>query len=142
MIEDRMDEMPKLNMECIKCGYNLHGLKSDGVCPECGLSVAESLKGDESILPWRRRKACIGITSAAFALLHFIFGAIALSSDNTEGAGFLIVVVDFPVVMVATLLGGAQSIFGSTAYFAFLVLVGGTAFYAIIGMILGYIMSR
>jgi hypothetical protein len=31
---------------CSQCGYNLRGLRSDGRCPECGLSIAESIRGD------------------------------------------------------------------------------------------------
>lgn len=31
---------------CIKCSYNLIGLSTTGVCPECGTDVARSLRGD------------------------------------------------------------------------------------------------
>ncbi len=31
---------------CIGCGYNLHGLDRGGQCPECGMAVAESVRGD------------------------------------------------------------------------------------------------
>jgi hypothetical protein len=31
---------------CIQCGYNLLGLPISGVCPECGMDVARSLRGD------------------------------------------------------------------------------------------------
>lgn len=31
---------------CVGCGYNLRGLVRDGVCPECGKPVADSLHGN------------------------------------------------------------------------------------------------
>ncbi|MFG0285205.1 MAG: hypothetical protein ACF8R7_12345 [Phycisphaerales bacterium JB039] len=40
---------PDLNQDdvaCLRCGYNLRGLRQDGVCPECGTAVARSLEGD------------------------------------------------------------------------------------------------
>ena len=33
------------NASCIKCAYSLAGLPFSGVCPECGTSVADSLRG-------------------------------------------------------------------------------------------------
>ncbi len=34
------------DLPCRDCGYNLRGLSTDGRCPECSLSVAESNRGD------------------------------------------------------------------------------------------------
>ncbi len=34
---------------CIGCGYNLRGLEPAGRCPECGLSIADSNRGDRLI---------------------------------------------------------------------------------------------
>ena len=31
---------------CMRCGYDLTGLASDGVCPECGTPVADSMRGN------------------------------------------------------------------------------------------------
>lgn len=31
---------------CVKCGYSITGLFTNGHCPECGTPVAESLRGD------------------------------------------------------------------------------------------------
>lgn len=31
---------------CVGCGYELAGLPEDGVCPECGIEVERSLKGE------------------------------------------------------------------------------------------------
>lgn len=35
------------DMSCLRCGYNLRGLRSDGHCPECGSPVERSLHGDQ-----------------------------------------------------------------------------------------------
>src|SRR5258708_15193103 len=31
---------------CLACGYNLRGLAPGGVCPECGVPIARSLRGN------------------------------------------------------------------------------------------------
>ena len=36
----------RLPPSCIRCNYNLRGLGATGNCPECGLSIAESLRAD------------------------------------------------------------------------------------------------
>jgi hypothetical protein len=33
-----------LDVPCAQCGYNLRGLESDGVCPECALGIADSAR--------------------------------------------------------------------------------------------------
>jgi len=38
--------MVTLDSACRKCGYNLRGLQTDGLCPECGMAVALSVRGD------------------------------------------------------------------------------------------------
>jgi hypothetical protein len=40
-VEPVLTELP-----CLKCGYSLVGLTSEMNCPECGWSVADSMKGD------------------------------------------------------------------------------------------------
>lgn len=32
--------------QCIRCGYNLRGLSKGGLCPECGIPIERSLRGD------------------------------------------------------------------------------------------------
>jgi hypothetical protein len=36
----------KLDTPCSYCGYNLRGLEKDGRCPECGVAIAQSIRGD------------------------------------------------------------------------------------------------
>jgi len=40
--EGRIDE----DVQCRRCGYNLHGIATDTRCPECGTAVGRSLQGD------------------------------------------------------------------------------------------------
>jgi len=37
------DESLTEDLPCVRCGYNLRGLKAEGNCPECGASVGKSL---------------------------------------------------------------------------------------------------
>lgn len=39
------DEIAR-DVPCLQCGYNLRGLTSFHTCPECGLTVARSMRGD------------------------------------------------------------------------------------------------
>jgi hypothetical protein len=34
------------NSTCVRCGYNLRGLRPESACPECGTAVGRSLQGD------------------------------------------------------------------------------------------------
>lgn len=40
--------------ECLRCRYDLTGLDDGGLCPECGLSIQESLRLDGMGTPWQR----------------------------------------------------------------------------------------
>lgn len=40
-----MSEEPP-SRECVRCGYNLHALDPHSRCPECGVPVADSLRGN------------------------------------------------------------------------------------------------
>jgi hypothetical protein len=61
---------------CLRCGYNLRGLRDDGRCPECGLAVARSaVSGDDlghappgwlASLAWGARIVCF---TMAFMIL-------------------------------------------------------------------------
>src|SRR5437870_167463 len=74
-----LDAMGRLDEDviCRKCGYNLRGLSSQGVCTECGTAVGRSMMGDllrfsdpnwvrslASGMDWILAGALIGILSA------------------------------------------------------------------------------
>jgi hypothetical protein len=73
-----------LDVPCAGCGYNLRTLPRDGVCPECGKSIAQSWyaysirRADlgqlrESGLPWLRAMR-EGVTIALVAFVLSLFG--------------------------------------------------------------------
>ncbi len=43
-------------IECLKCGYDLRFIARIGTCPECGLSISESLKNSKLRLRAKCRK--------------------------------------------------------------------------------------
>ena len=54
------------DVACIKCEYNLRTLKLDGVCPECGRSVRDSLRPEAL---WLADPSWLGRLRAGFALM-------------------------------------------------------------------------
>jgi len=40
------DGRVRIDLACLKCGYNLRTLAVDGLCPECALPVERSIRGD------------------------------------------------------------------------------------------------
>lgn len=34
------------DLMCVQCGFNLRGLQSDGRCPECGVAIGQTLRGE------------------------------------------------------------------------------------------------
>lgn len=78
---------------CIRCGYSLQGLRVDGVCPECGTSVALSLR--EPLLanadPEYLRKVKSGLSAIlngilVSILMRFFVIAIAIALPGFAGA--------------------------------------------------------
>ena len=69
------------DVSCIQCGYNLRMLRQEGICPECGRSIAESVadferkERERGFEPWpgcrgwlRRQAASPALMLAAIAL--------------------------------------------------------------------------
>jgi hypothetical protein len=64
------------DVDCVACGYNLRGLRDDGICPECGGRVADSL-GDRGVGaangPWRRAvRLGVAVGAAEYVLMMVI----------------------------------------------------------------------
>ncbi len=72
---------------CIGCGYNLRGLEPSGRCPECGLSVADSNRGDFLFFsdPQWLRKVRFGATLKLWNLL--IAGLVGGGAGLISGIG-------------------------------------------------------
>lgn len=74
---DAAGERPVLteHVPCLACRYDLHGLKIDGACPECGLAVADTLDANRHDPAW-----LAGVRSGVQALMvgHYILLGSAL----------------------------------------------------------------
>lgn len=83
-----------MDTPCIHCGYNLRGLTADGMCPECGKLIGDSLRGD--LLRFANanwlRKVRLGIALHLWSIgLGIVLGAIGggLAAGGAIGAGFV-----------------------------------------------------
>ena len=64
------------DVACVKCEYNLRSLKAEGLCPECGGAVVDSLRSDAL---WLADQKWLETVRNGFALLTAdMFGLIAL----------------------------------------------------------------
>ncbi len=63
-----------LPMDCFECKYDLKGLGPNGVCPECGLAIAESLKqrADKTLPLIRRRSVIFGTFTGLVASIGYL----------------------------------------------------------------------
>jgi len=64
-----------VDIRCVKCGYNLRSLRTDGACSECGESVSVSIA--RSSAPRIRRRVRVALYSSLGAWLAYsvAFGA-------------------------------------------------------------------
>ena len=72
-------------LPCARCGYDLRAQPTDGVCPECGATVAEAIaRRAAAAVPVERaarKRICLAIGGASLALLSMALGgATALES--------------------------------------------------------------
>ena len=67
-----LDEQSRLVREitCLRCGYNLRGAEVEGACPECGLEVERSLRGDRLMFadPTWLENVCFGWVALGWVL--------------------------------------------------------------------------
>ncbi len=92
--------------DCLECGYNLRGLRSDGRCPECGTAVGRSLYGNflRFAQPTYVRKLAGGVTLILWGMLvSFVVAAVAM------------IVVGGPqeIALSIAFLGGLVSVVGT-----------------------------
>src|SRR5689334_2091988 len=69
---------------CLGCGYNLRALEPDGLCPECGVSIADSIQADA----YRRSVAPEPFTARRI-LVELIEGAILAIAALVMGVGII-----------------------------------------------------
>lgn len=80
---------------CIRCGYNLIGLPSERVCPECGTSIALSRAGGQLVnsAPEYLKRLSHGLTiiivSALAALMLIAIGIALAFVIGDDGRSFL-----------------------------------------------------
>lgn len=91
---------------CVKCDYELLGLKPDGVCPECGTPVASSTSGPllRCVPPDQFLRLRIGLPLALLGFLLLALGpVIALAPGFLFGARGIAeagLIVTFPIANV------------------------------------------
>ena len=72
-----MNEMPPIvqsaRITCIACGYDLAGTAVGSVCPECGRSVADSIKRTQAVASTGSNSAAV--TSMIFGILGIVLCA-------------------------------------------------------------------
>ena len=50
-------DIDEFTLLCERCGYVVEGLATDGVCPECGTPIAESLPERRVGTPWQQQRS-------------------------------------------------------------------------------------
>ncbi len=53
----KYDPMDPFTLLCERCGYVIEGLDQDGVCPECGKPIVESLPGARIGTAWQQKQS-------------------------------------------------------------------------------------
>lgn len=91
---------------CIRCGYNLRGAPEAGVCPECGSSVADSLRGnllafaDPAFLRTLVRGSRMVWWSVALMLLSIVMSIAAGAVAASLAPGTMWVFYLLPAIML------------------------------------------
>lgn len=74
------ERLASKDVPCLRCGYNLRGLKPEGVCPECGATIQRSLHGNLLIYsaPQYVTTLHAGIVCILLAILLLVTGGVIL----------------------------------------------------------------
>lgn len=100
---------------CFKCSYNLRGLPLNGVCPECGLPVQDSLKG--ILLKYASAEYRSTLNSGLSLLLNAILVQIVLAIASF--VAMLLIGPDRSVFLISHLLGLAVSAMSFIGYYRY-----------------------
>ena len=91
-----------------------------------------------------RRKYVIGITALVFTLFHFVVVVVPVVASRASGEGqaWLVMLFDFPLVLLLSMLpGGGQILYNNTAAYTFVFCTIGTLMYAALGALVGLIID-
>lgn len=128
---DSVGVVPK-GITCITCEYELGGLATDGVCPECAAPIERSMRGDwlRNADPRWLKRACLGVrmmrwavVSAGLAfvamlLLGLGLATVGLALNQAANQSMLnLVVIIVSLVMLAAL-GGSAVLYGLGTWWA------------------------
>ena len=126
--EPRRDEslVPE-GTPCIRCGYELTGLRIDGRCPECGEAIERSRRGDrleyaneEWLRTITRGVVLMRIGAAAVVLTPLLIAVLAMALESIFSGGLgptadVLVGILFSGLWLASLLTVTVGVFLATA---------------------------
>ena len=79
-----------VDLACWECDYNLRGLSTEGLCPECGFEIEVSIEERLRPSPLWTRPADLALAGWAVALMSVAFLPIFLIAVAMEVAAFLL----------------------------------------------------
>ena len=97
MTIDGLKQVVSKGVLCVRCGYELHGLRPWSVCPECGYDIARSTAAwdAKTFQPLDRKLAGRLVLAMRLTLLAFMLGAIVatvpLSSFEIRAHWFFVI---------------------------------------------------
>ncbi|MCE7975242.1 MAG: hypothetical protein DYG92_13110 [Leptolyngbya sp. PLA1] len=90
---------------CIHCSYDLRGIGSHGVCPECGKPISDSTRiVGGSLAAWEARRTAIAARFAAHSISTWIWAIIGVIVSSLTGSLGLPLVPAIMAAVVALLL--------------------------------------
>jgi hypothetical protein len=108
---ERCDEVrvPE-DLACIRCGYNLRTLREDGVCPECGDAVAESLRYRGRLTPrqLQQRKLRYALANVLAFYAPGLLVPLMLSPSGSAPIGLVGFLLAGPLLLFTGLLTGCM----------------------------------